>query len=82
VDVTKSSNPVVRELIAAGAARADELRIGLDVTVDCAVIDAGGAASNRVFAVGPLTRGQFFEIEAVPDIRLQVAGLASRLLKA
>lgn len=79
-DVTRSSNPVVRGLIAAGAARGDELRIGLDVTVDCAVIDANGTASSRVFAVGPLTRGQFFEIEAVPDIRLQVAGLAARLL--
>lgn len=80
VDVLQSSNPAVQSLIASGAARPDELHIGLDVTRDCAVIDANGVASSRLFAVGPLTRGTFFEIEAIPDIRMQVAGLAGRLV--
>lgn len=80
VDVLQSSNPAVQSLITSGAARPDELHIGLDVTRDCAVLDAGGVASTRLFAVGPLTRGTFFEIEAIPDIRMQVAGLAGRLV--
>ncbi len=79
VDVLHSSNPAVQSLIASGAARPDELHIGLDVTQLCEVIDANGAASSRLYAVGPLTRGTFFEIEAIPDIRMQVAGLAERL---
>ncbi|WP_280173935.1 hypothetical protein [Devosia enhydra] len=31
------------------------------------------------FALGPLTRGTFFEIEAMPDIRVQASLLAERL---
>lgn len=78
-DVEQSSNAVVRQLLAAGLGRPDRLHIGLDVTPDCAVIARDGRASTRLFAVGPLTRGTFFEIEAIPDIRVQAAELAVRL---
>lgn len=80
VDVEQSSNPVVRQLIADGLARPDRLHIGLDVTEACEVISAAGITAERLFAIGPLTRGTFFEIEAVPDIRVQCAELAERLL--
>lgn len=80
VDVQSSSNPVIQELIATGAARPDALRIGLDVDEQCAVIDAEGNANPHLLAIGPLTRGRFFEIEAIPDIRVQAANLAARLL--
>ena len=42
-------------------------------------MDAHGQASDRLFAVGPITRAAFFEIMAVPDIRVQCAGLANAL---
>jgi uncharacterized NAD(P)/FAD-binding protein YdhS len=61
-------------------AQPDERRIGLDVTTDLHVVDAAGQPLPRLYAVGPLTRGKFFEIEAVPDIRRQVADLAARLV--
>lgn len=80
VDVAQSSNPVIRDLVAEGRARPDRLHIGLDVEPNTAVIAADGAASARLFAIGPLTRGRFFEIEAIPDIRLQCAALAAHLL--
>ena len=78
-DVASGSITVVRALIDRGLARNDPLRVGLDVTVDCAVIDASGKASDKIFAIGPLTRGTFFEIDAVPEIRVQAARLAARL---
>lgn len=78
-DRSNSSNPLVRSLVNRGIAKPDPLRIGLDVTSDCAVIDNSGIASGRLFAVGPLTRGTFFEIEAIPDIRIQCATLAELL---
>ena len=81
VDVQASSNPVIRDLISTGSGRPDTLHIGLDVTDDCAVIDADGHPSQRLLVAGPLTRGRFFEIEAIPDIRLQCARLAERLLQ-
>jgi uncharacterized NAD(P)/FAD-binding protein YdhS len=80
VDVERSSNPVIRNLIASGQARPDRLHIGLDVTKSNEVISIDGRPANRLFAVGPLTRSTFFEIEAVPDIRVQCAALAERLL--
>ncbi|MET3927045.1 FAD/NAD(P)-binding protein [Devosia sp. 2618] len=80
VDVSSSSNPVIRELVADGRARADTLRIGLDVDDHCAVIDAQGKVTDRLLVVGPLTRGRFFEIEAIPDIRVQAAKIAARIL--
>lgn len=82
VDVLGSSNPVIRDLVANGLARPDPLHIGLDVDDHCAVVASDGKASHRLLAVGPLTRGRFFEIEAVPDIRVQCATLAGRILRA
>lgn len=74
------SNQLISSLIAAGVARPDPLRIGLEVTTDCAIVNERGDHSDRLYAVGPLTRGTFFEIDAVPEIREQCLRLAVRLL--
>ncbi|GLS28336.1 Uncharacterized NAD(P)/FAD-binding protein YdhS [Mesorhizobium albiziae] len=79
-DPGKSSNPLMRSLLATGIARADRLRIGLDVSPDGALISQQGR-NARLYAVGPLTRGTFLEIEAIPDIRVQCQHLASALLR-
>jgi uncharacterized NAD(P)/FAD-binding protein YdhS len=76
VDPADSRNPVVRNLIAEGFARQDELKLGIDVATDCAVIDRNGEASARLFAIGPITRSRFWEIVAIPDIRIQCSQLA------
>jgi uncharacterized NAD(P)/FAD-binding protein YdhS len=74
-----SSNPVLRNLLEQGLIRPDPIGIGLDVTPDCAVIGRSGKASDKLFAIGPLTRGRFWEITAIPDIRQQCAELAQRI---
>jgi uncharacterized NAD(P)/FAD-binding protein YdhS len=78
----ETSNPAMQSLFAQSLARPDPLHIGIDVNTDCAVLDEAGVPSKRIFAVGPLTRAAFWEIVAVPDIRVQCAALASRLLQA
>jgi uncharacterized NAD(P)/FAD-binding protein YdhS len=78
-DPRRSSNPLVAQLVAEGYARPDQLGIGLDVDNDCAIVDASGRASERIFAVGPMSQAAFWESIAVPDIRLQAASLARRL---
>ncbi len=80
VDVRASGNPLIRHLVQTGAARADSMNIGLDVDGKCAVVAADGHVSSRLRVVGPLTRGRYFEIEAVPDIRVQCASVARALL--
>jgi len=72
---------LVGTLIAEGRGRPDPLRIGLDVSENCEVIDSDGRVSPRLCAIGPLTRGTFFEIEAVPDIRAQCTSLAAALCR-
>lgn len=78
-DLALGTNPAVRSLIDRGLARPDPLHIGLDVTDGCALLNANGLASERLYAVGPLTRGAFFEIDAIPDIRVQCSVLAKKL---
>jgi uncharacterized NAD(P)/FAD-binding protein YdhS len=81
-DISKLELPLLRELIASGAARADALGLGLDVTPAGALIDARGKPARDLFAVGPVTRGTFWEITAVPDIRVACEALAEHLLPA
>ena len=77
-----SVNPLVRSLFAAGLARIDPLHIGIEVAPDCAIVDRDGRASRRLFAIGPMSQAAFWEITAIPDIRLQTAALAVRLTSA
>jgi uncharacterized NAD(P)/FAD-binding protein YdhS len=79
-DISRTSNGLVRALIERGVARPDPLRLGLDVTAKCELIAADGTVSSKLLAVGPLTRGTFFEIDAIPDIRVQCAKLSKQLL--
>ncbi|QKC87801.1 FAD-dependent oxidoreductase [Mesorhizobium sp. NZP2234] len=79
-DISTSSNSVVRSLVDRGLARPDPMRIGLDVSPNCEIIASDGTVSRKILAVGPLTRGTFFEIDAIPDIRVQCARLSKQLL--
>jgi uncharacterized NAD(P)/FAD-binding protein YdhS len=79
VNPRDSKNSALQSLLAQGLARPDPIGIGIDVAADCAVIDCSGRPSQRLLAVGPLTRGRFWEIVAIPDIRLQCAALANRI---
>ncbi len=78
-DPSATRNPLVRSLLDQGLARPDPLHIGLDVNADCALVDASGKASQRLLAVGPVTRAAFWEILAIPDIRVQAAAIAARI---
>ncbi len=79
-DVSRSENPFLRHLLGEGRARPDALGLGLDVTAGCALVDAGGQASDRLYATGPITSGAFWEIVAIPDIRQQADRLAKDVL--
>lgn len=78
----KIVNPALHSLVDHGLARLDPLAIGLDVTDACAIVDKAGVPSERLFAVGALTRAAFWEIIAIPDIRTQCVELASRIISA
>jgi uncharacterized NAD(P)/FAD-binding protein YdhS len=70
-DYDRITHPLIRSLLDAGLVRPDALRLGLDVTANCALKHADGSISRRLFAVGPVTKAAFWEMTAVPDIRRQ-----------
>ena len=79
-DFSRVELPLIRSLLASGLARTDPLELGLDVTGDGDLIGASGEAAHRLFAVGPVTKGVFWESTAVPDIRVQCENLAAHIL--
>ncbi|MFL6846350.1 MAG: FAD/NAD(P)-binding protein [Allosphingosinicella sp.] len=77
-DIRRVEDPLIRSLLASGRARPDRLGLGLEVDEDSRV---AGPASPALYALGPLTKGAFWEIVAVPDIRGQAAGVARAILR-
>jgi uncharacterized NAD(P)/FAD-binding protein YdhS len=79
-DLRHSGDPLVTALLDAGLVRPDACKLGFDVDARSRAIGASGEPIDTLFAVGPLTRGQFYEITSVPDIRLQAADCADAIL--
>ncbi len=58
--------------------RPDPLALGLE-TEHCAVLNASGAPSAWLYAIGPLTRPALWEVTAAPEINAQVDALIARI---
>ena len=67
--IERSKDPLLRSLLDAGQVKPDHLGIGLEVSGTC-------RAGEHLWAMGPLTKGRYWEIIAVPDIREQAAAVA------
>ncbi|MEJ0016688.1 MAG: FAD/NAD(P)-binding protein [Acetobacteraceae bacterium] len=78
-DVTRSADPLLRALLQDGLVQPDSCHLGLQTTDAGAVVGRDGEASTTLFALGPLTRGMFWEVTAIPDIRRQCEALAQHL---
>ena len=81
-DLLRATDPLVRRLLKQGLIRPDALRLGLDIDRDGHVVGRDGRACEHILAIGPMTRGDLWEVVAVPDIRTQVSALARRLVNA
>jgi uncharacterized NAD(P)/FAD-binding protein YdhS len=65
----QTQNPVIRQMLDDTLVAVDRIGIGLKV-------DESDRAGERVWAMGPVTKGNYWEIIAVPDIRGQAARVA------
>lgn len=79
-DLRRTGQPLIHGLLADGLIRSDPCRLGADVDDASRLIGADGAPTTGLYAVGPLTRGAFWEITSVPDIRWQAADVAHAVL--
>lgn len=78
-DLELAREPLLRSLLDKGLARPDQARLGVEVDGASRLVGSSGYAQAGLFAVGPLTRGAFWEITAVPDIRTQAAAVAQAI---
>jgi uncharacterized NAD(P)/FAD-binding protein YdhS len=74
--MSHTRDALLRSLLDRGAVQPDQLDIGLEVDERCHA--AGG---ERLWALGPLTKGRYWEIVAVPDIREQAAAVAEDIAR-
>ena len=78
---SRCGDPLLRRLLARGLVRFDAQGLGVQVSDALQVVDAEGHAANDLWALGPITRGVFWECTAVPDIRVQAERLATSLAR-
>jgi uncharacterized NAD(P)/FAD-binding protein YdhS len=81
-DLARTTEPLLRTLAARGTIRADAAKLGIEVDNQAQTINAEGEINPSLYALGPMTRGAFWESVAVPDIRTQTWNLARRLSNA
>jgi uncharacterized NAD(P)/FAD-binding protein YdhS len=69
-DLRRTSDPLLRQLLDNSEIRTDGFAMGL-------AVDKHSRAGDRIWALGPLTKGMYWEIVAVPDIRYQAEAVAA-----
>jgi uncharacterized NAD(P)/FAD-binding protein YdhS len=74
--IASTRDPLLQSLMDAGQVRPD--RLGIALRVDERSRASGG---EHIWALGPLTRGCYWEIIAVPDIREQAAAVADDIAR-
>lgn len=69
--IERTCDPLLRQLLDSELVKADHLGMGLDVDER-----SRATTAKLLWALGPLTKGRYWEIVAVPDIRGQAAAVA------
>jgi uncharacterized NAD(P)/FAD-binding protein YdhS len=77
IPIAATRDPLVSSLVSSGLARLDANALGLDVTESLQLRRLDGTPDPRLWALGPIVRGVFWECVAVPDIKNQAAHLAA-----
>jgi uncharacterized NAD(P)/FAD-binding protein YdhS len=78
-DCRRGEHALLRDLISRGLAAPGPLGLGLRTADDGALIDAAGRASDVLFTLGALRRGELWESVAVPELAAQACALAERV---
>lgn len=77
--ISQSANPVIKSLLAQNIAQADALDLGLIVDDRLQLLPRDGTSQMPIYAIGPVTKGIYWEVTAIPDIRNEAKRLAQYL---
>jgi uncharacterized NAD(P)/FAD-binding protein YdhS len=81
LSVARSRNPLLLQLLEDGLIDADPLGLGYRATADFRVLDRNGEAQDKLYAIGPLLVGNFWECIAMPELRVTARQIAEALAK-
>ncbi len=81
-DLAAADDRLIAGLAETGVIRADACKLGVDVDASARLIRRDGGINDTLFAVGPITRGAFWEITSVPDIRHQAQDCALAVVRS
>lgn len=70
-------HPLLAQLVEGGLARWDELGMGIAVDANCRCVAT--LKTPATYAIGPITKGTFWESTAAPEIRVQAANIARQI---
>jgi uncharacterized NAD(P)/FAD-binding protein YdhS len=76
----KLKDPLVVQLFSRGIIVPDSLFLGLDVDLGGAILNLQGERVTHLHTLGSPQKGILFETTAVPELRVQAAKLADRIL--
>jgi uncharacterized NAD(P)/FAD-binding protein YdhS len=79
-DLERTSHPLIAHLRDSGTISADPLGLGVNASSRFEALDRHGAPVHGLYCLGPLLRGQLWEITAVPELRVAARQLAGQLL--
>jgi uncharacterized NAD(P)/FAD-binding protein YdhS len=79
-DLERTSHPLMAHLRDAGVVSADALGLGVNASSRFEALDRHGVPVRGLYCLGPLLRGQLWEITAVPELRAAARQLAGQLL--
>lgn len=74
--VSRTRDTLLQRLLDQGLVRMDRQGLGIDVTDGLNALRGDGSVAERLWALGPIVRGVFWECVAVPDIRVQASHVA------
>ncbi len=81
VNLERSGDRLIRNLLAKDIIRTGNLHIGLRTNPKGAVMGKGDFPSDNIFALGSLRKGDLWETTAVPELRKQAHDLALEIIE-
>jgi uncharacterized NAD(P)/FAD-binding protein YdhS len=79
-DYSKLNDPLVQQLLARDLLAPDPLRMGADTAEGGRIRNHTGTVIDDLYTLGSTQKGRLYESIAVPELRVQAADLAARLL--
>jgi uncharacterized NAD(P)/FAD-binding protein YdhS len=81
-NLAQCDDPLIEALRTRGIIRPDELGLGIESTPEALAVGRDGHPVGGLYIAGPLRKADYWEQTAIPELRVEVAALATCLVAA